>query len=136
MAWGRGLLRLWIVLSVFWAVAMAAFLRTDETIINYQTAKSALGDRTGIYSYDDLMRASQNAADAGDLVSSAELAEVAAIAAETTDGNWRSPERYEFESTMDDLKFEAAVILVPILISFFIGAALLWAIRGFRDDTT
>ena len=136
MAWGRGLLRLWIVLSVFWAVAMAAFLRTDETIINYQTAKSALGDRTGIYSYDDLMRASQNAADAGDLVSSAELAEVAAIAAETTDGNWRSPEYYEFESTMDDLKFEAAVILVPILISFFIGAALLWAIRGFRDDTT
>lgn len=134
MAWGRGLLRLWIVLSVLWAVVMVIALRPDEAITNYQTAKSALGDGDGLYSYDDLVRASQNATDADDQEASARLAEMAERAKEAPDGNLRSSERTSMDRAMRELKGSAAAIFAPILVSFTIGAALLWAIRGFRKD--
>lgn len=121
--------------SVFWAVAMVAVLRPDDTISNYYDAKSALGDRDGLYSYDGIMRASKKATDVNDPVAAARLAELAETARHTPDGYWRSPERLRLDSAIFNLKQDAAMIFVPILISFTIGAALLWAIRGFSSET-
>jgi len=134
VAWGRGLLRLWIVLSVLWAVIMVVALRPDEAITNYQTAKSSLSDGDGLYSHDDFVRASQIAADADDPEASARMAELAERAKEAPDGNLRSSERTRMDQAMRELKGAAAAIFAPILVSFAIGAALLWAIRGFRKD--
>lgn len=134
MAWGRGLLRLWIVLSVFWAVALMAGFRADETITNYLSAKSALGDRDGYYSFSDLSRASQNAAKANDSVAVAWLEEMAERAIKAPDGKIKSQELIRLESAASDLKLFATLIFAPILVTFLIGAALLWAFRGFMED--
>lgn len=134
LTWGRGLLRLWIVLSVLWAVVVAIALRPDEVITDYQSAKAALGKGDGLYSYDDLVRASQNAAAADDPAAAERLAQMADRAKEAPDGMLRSSERTKMDQAMRELKEDVAAILAPILISFALGAALLWAVRGFRKD--
>jgi len=135
LTWGRGLLRLWIVLSVLWAVVMVVALRPDEAITDYQSTKAALGEDDGLYTEDDLIRASQNASAAGDSAAAVRLAQMAEKARETPDGTLKSSERTKMDRAVRDLKAGLVAILVPILGTLVLGAAFLWAIRGFRRDS-
>jgi len=135
MTWGRGLLRLWIVLSVMWTASMFVALRPDEAYRDYLAAQNALGDDDGLYSRDDILRAAEKAASANDANAAKRLRDLAEEVAESPDQVHRSAERKQLERATRELKGSAAFVLVPILLTFAIGTALLWALRGFRGDT-
>jgi hypothetical protein len=115
-------------------VIAAVALRPDEAINDYRSAQAALGDSDGLYHYDDVMRAFEKATTANDTEAAERMAELADRVKQMPDQTLRSSERAEMDRAARELKAGLAAILAPIFITFITGAALLWAVRGFRSD--
>lgn len=132
MRWARGFFRLWMVLSLFWVVAMFFAMRPDQTYQEYSAAKMDLGENNGLVSADTLIEAAERAIAADDIPAANKLFAMAAAAKRGPWNNYKTEERKTFERRLSGLKEEIGFIFLPPIIAFIIGACLAWALRGFQ----
>lgn len=136
MRWARGFFRLWMVLSLFWVVAMFFAMRPDQTYQEYSAAKMDLGENNGLVSANTLINAAERAIAVDDIPAANKLFAMAAAAKRSPNGLYETEKRKTLERRLKGLKEEIGFTLLPPIIAFIIGACLVWALRGFQRRPT
>ncbi len=121
-----------MVLSLFWIVGLFLTVRPDQTYREYSAAKADLGENNGFISPATLSDRADELLAAGNEKGANELRAMAEIAERTPKGRYKTEKRVIFEGHLKTLKEKIRFMFLPIVLSFMIGACLVWALRGFR----
>lgn len=122
MNWGRGLFRLWLVLSVLWIGTWGFAMRPDQALAEYRESTAAMDSPAeralGLLPPDRTEQITE------------EGLQYLALAAV------QEKHRKKVERSANNLK--AFISIGPAFSAtvFIIGALLLWAFRGFRGKVT
>lgn len=134
MNWSKGFFRLWLVLSIIWAVSLFAISRPDQEVRNYFAAKSELRGGDGKIYRDEFLNAAEKAAAANDIAAAERLQKLADDLGDDPAAYYKMEGLKKLERALSSFKQDMLLIFAPIIIVFSIGAGLLWAVRGFRGD--
>lgn len=136
---GRGLLRLWIVASVTWLVAGVSLLQPWEDVQRVRTdyRRDVLASEQGVLAAEALVRAGEEhlsrasgATEVAEAEEKLKLWKARLLANQLLSDGLRASS----PDVLGALAFPLMCLLLPPLVALLLGAALFWAMRGFRRD--
>ena len=138
MRWHRGLLRLWVAVSVLWVVVAGGIIYMAEfhdAAAPRETRMSDLDRTTKAFGNAD--RLAEEAGRRGDEEARQKYAEDAQRLADHIRGLRASTgDAPSSAETTGRLMIFVAVTLIPPIVLLLLGYATAWIVRGFRGDDT
>ena len=146
--WARGLFRLWLVLSMMW-LGGVIFVERPDTVLGALLADQERARAIAVTIEARGVGLSPNLASEGAAAARAAVAAFESRGQEPPDSLVQELEAFRRAIVMhvqirllgqeaalkrERLRATAWLVVLPPAVLFFIGATLLWALRGFRRD--
>ena len=132
MRWGRGLFRIWLVLSVIWVGGFFALERPDRAILSFLDANEALNEALERIE----SRSAEINSDGDSLNSEVFVIDDEAMKGLIMEKAVAKASAALFRARTEQSKLEVRnylfIAFVPVLILLALGWAILWAVRGFK----
>ena len=148
MNWTRGLLRLWLVLSLLWLVAVSAVLDIPQNTVSaftseFQPTDLSASDLEVIEEGSERLVIQHGTTkfevtkDGVDLTAQSEEDRRAMLEELVVEFNKRAAiENAHIRRAVHEARTGVAIAALPPVILLVLGGAFLWAIRGFGKDNT